>query len=191
MDPLPHNSALIVIDVQQAFNDPAWGQRNNPQAELRIADLLSAWRLRSMPLIHIQHRNPAPGSLFNPDGPGFPFKPEAQPLPGEPVLYKRVNSSFIGTDLEARLRAQSIDTVIIVGITTDHCCSTTARMAANLDFNTCFISDATATFERTSPSGRYYTADEMHDTALTSLSGEFATILTTEELLSVLPPFIP
>ncbi len=187
MDLLPHNSALIVIDVQQAFNNPTWGKRNNPQAEQRIADLLSAWRRRSMPLIHIQHRNPAPGSLFNPDGPGFPVKPEAQPLPGEPILYKRVNSSFIGTDLEARLRAQSIDTVVIVGITTDHCCSTTARMAANLDFRTYFVSDATATFDRTSPSGRLYTADEMHDTALTSLNGEFATILTTDELLHLLP----
>ncbi len=187
MDKLPRNSALIVIDLQLAFNNPVWGERNNLDAEQRIADLLSAWRERNMPIIHIRHRNPAPGSLFNPDGPGFPGKPEAEPLPGEPTLFKRVNSSFIGTDLEARLRSQSIETTVIVGITTDHCCSTTARMAANLDFRTYFISDATATFDRTSPTGRYYTAQEMHDTAITSLNGEFATILTTAELLAILP----
>lgn len=102
-----------------------------------------------------------------------------------------MNSSFIGTDLEDRLRDQSIDTVVIVGLTTDHCCSTTARMAGNLGFTTYFISDATATFERTAPSGQHYTAEQMHDTALTSLSGEFATILTTEELLQRLPPTPP
>ena len=140
-----------------------------------------------MPIIHIRHRNPAPGSLFHPEGPGLRVKAEAQELPGEPILYKRVNSSFIGTDLEARLRADNVETVVIVGITTDHCCSTTARMAANLDFTTIFVSDATATFDRTSHTGHYYTAQEMHDTALASLNGEFATILTTQELINLLP----
>ena len=187
MSTLSHNTALLVIDVQQAFNNPAWGARNNPQAEQRIADLLEAWRARSMPIFHIHHRNPAPGSLFNPGSPGVPVKPEAQPLPGEPVLFKRVNSSFIGTDLETRLRSERIETVVICGITTDHCCSTTARMAANLDFKTYFLSDATATFERTSHTGRHFTAEEMHESALASLNGEFATILTTPGLIALLP----
>ncbi len=187
MQPLPHSTALIVIDVQQAFNNPIWGQRNNPQAEQRVAELLDAWRRRSMPIVHIQHRNPEPGSLFNPDGPGVAVKPEAEPLPGEPVLFKRVNSAFIGTDLEDRLRRGQIANVVVVGITTDHCCSTTARMAANLGFTTYFVTDATATFERTSPTGRHYSAEEMHETAVTSLSGEFATIVTAEDVMRLLP----
>lgn len=191
MNLLPSTTALIVIDVQQAFDNAHWGQRNNPTAEQRIAQMITGFRTRELPIIHINHRNPAPGSLFNPDDRGFLVKPEAQPLSTEPTLFKRVNSSFIGTDLEDRLRDQSIDTVVIVGLTTDHCCSTTARMAGNLGFTTYFISDATATFERTAPSGQHYTAEQMHDTALTSLSGEFATILTTEELLQRLPPTPP
>jgi nicotinamidase-related amidase len=184
---LPGTTALLVIDVQQAFDNPSWGQRNNPDAEDKIATLLAGFRHHNLPIVHIHHRNPAAGSLFNPGSPGLIVKPQAQPLPGEPVLYKRVNSGFIGTDLEARLRADHIDTVVIVGLTTDHCCSTTTRMAGNLDFNTYLIADATATFGRTSPKGQHYTADQMHDTALTSLSGEFATILTTDELLRSLP----
>ena len=112
--------------------------------------------------------------------------PEALPLPGEPVIQKNVNSAFIGTDLEARLRASGADTVVLSGLTTDHCVSTTARMAANLGFATYVVSDATATFERTSPDGRHYTAEEMHDSAITSLNGEFATIVDTVDVLGAL-----
>lgn len=177
MQQLPANAALIVVDVQQAFNDPSWGERNNPQAEDNVAALLAAWRETNRPVFHIQHRSQRAGSLFNPDAPGFKVKPQAQPLPGEPVVYKSVNSSFIGTDLEQRLRDGGIDTVVICGITTDHCVSTTTRMAGNLGFEAFIVSDATATFERTGPDGRHYSAQQMHDTALASLHGEFATVV--------------
>ena len=126
------------------------------------------------------------GGRFHPDAPGFAVKPEARELPGEIIITKQVNSAFIGTDLEARLRAGGITTVVIVGITTDHCVSTTTRMAGNLGFDTIIVSDATATFERTGPDGRHYSADEMHDTALASLSGEFATVMSTAQILESL-----
>ncbi len=180
---LPANTALISIDVQQAFDDPSWGKRNNPEAERNIAALLEAWRTAGRPLFHIQHRSQRTGSLFHPDHPGYRHKPEGLPLPGETVLYKNVNSSFIGTDLEARLRAAGIESVVIMGLTTDHCVSTTTRMAGNLGFTAWFVSDATATFERTGPDGQYFSAQTMHDTALASLHGEFATVVPTEEIL--------
>jgi nicotinamidase-related amidase len=186
MKQLPANAALILVDVQQAFNDPSWGQRNNLDAERNIAALLQGWRATGRPLFHIQHRSERPGSLFNPAGPGFAVKPEAQPLAGEPVIYKKVNSSFIGTDLEQRLRAAGIDTLVICGITTDHCVSTTTRMAGNFGFETFIVSDATATFERVGPNGRHYTAQQMHDTALASLHGEFAAVVATDEVLAAL-----
>ena len=103
---------------------PAWGQRNNLAAEVAIAEMIGAWRASSRPLFHVHHRSASPQGLFRPDRPGFAVKPEAQPLPGEPVIYKSVNSAFIGTDLEERLRAREIHTLVIVGITTDHCVST-------------------------------------------------------------------
>jgi nicotinamidase-related amidase len=184
MKQLPPNAALIVIDVQQAFNDPSWGERNNPQAEDNIASLLAAWRETRRPLFHIQHRSQRADSLFHPDAPGFPVKPQAQPLPGELVLYKNVNSSFIGTDLEQRLRDARLDTLVICGLTTDHCVSTTTRMAGNFGFDAFIVSDATATFERTGPDGRRYTAPQMHDTALASLNGEFARVVSTNGVLA-------
>jgi nicotinamidase-related amidase len=186
MKQLPQNAALIIIDVQRAFNDPSWGQRNNPEAESNIAALLGGWRASGRALFHIQHRSQRRGSLFNPDGPGFAVKPEARPLDGEPVLYKNVNSAFIGTDLEQRLRRAGIETVVVIGITTDHCVSTTTRMAGNFGFDTFIVSDATFTFERTGPDGRHYTAEQMHATALASLNGEFAAVVSTAEAIAAL-----
>ncbi|MFC3107298.1 cysteine hydrolase family protein [Undibacterium arcticum] len=186
MKPLPVDAALIVIDVQQAFNDPSWGQRNNPSAEANIATLIGAWRHTRRPVFHIQHRSRRPDSLFHPDRPGSEVKPEAQPLAGEPVIFKDVNSAFIGTDLEQRLRGAGIGTLVIVGITTDHCVSTTTRMAGNFGFDTYIVSDATATFERQGPGGRHYSADQMHDTALASLHGEFATVVRSSDLLDAI-----
>ena len=80
MSSLPKDAVLIVIDVQQAFNDPSWGQRNNPAAEANIAALLAGWRTTQRPVIHVQHRSPRSESLFHPDHPGFKVKPEAEPL---------------------------------------------------------------------------------------------------------------
>ena len=125
------------------------------------------------------------GDLFHPDSPGFQIKGAALPAGDEPVLSKTVNSAFIGTDLEQRLRDSGIDSVVIVGITTDHCVSTTARMAANLDFTTIVVSDATATFERTGPEGQHYSAEQMHETALASIHDEFAEVLRTEAVLAI------
>lgn len=186
MQALPLNAALLSIDVQQAFNDPSWGRRNNPDAEQKIAALLAAWRESGRPIFHVQHRSASPTGLFRPGTPGYLHKPEGQPLAGEPVVVKSVNSSFIGTDLEARLRAAGIEVLVIMRLTTDHCVSTTTRMAGNFGFETWFVADATATFERTGPDGRHYTAEQMHDTALASLHGEFATVVWSEQVLAAL-----
>ncbi|HEX9797645.1 MAG TPA: cysteine hydrolase family protein [Anaerolineales bacterium] len=176
-------TALLVIDVQQGFDDPGWGQRNNPHAEANIARLLAHWRGASRPVLHAQHHSALPHSSLAPGQPGNDIKPEVSPHADEPVFGKTVNSALIGTDLEAHLRRHGIKRLVLVGLTTDHCVSTTARMAANLGFEVAVVSDASATFERTGPDGRRYSADDMHATALASLHGEFASIVDTQQLL--------
>jgi nicotinamidase-related amidase len=183
---LPINTALIVIDVQKGFDDPRWGMRNNPQAEANIGKLLEEWRGERMPIIHTQHCSKKPDSPLRQGTPGNEIKEVAAPLPGEPVLKKNVNSAFIGTDLESRLRQGGVETVVLVGLTTDHCVSTTARMAANMGFETYVVSDATATFDRTGPGGITYTAEQIHALNLASLNREFATIVDTQTLLKQL-----
>jgi nicotinamidase-related amidase len=172
--------ALILIDVQQAFDDASWGPRNNPGAEARIADALAAWRSEGAPVIHVRHQSEEAGGLFDPATDSFDFKPEAQPRDGEPVITKNVNSAFIGTDLEERLRRDGITTCAIAGLTTDHCCSTTARMAGNLGFEAWVLQDAMATFDRRAVDGEVIPAATVHRTELASINDEFAEVLDTD-----------
>jgi nicotinamidase-related amidase len=178
------DTALLLIDVQQGIDHPPWGARNNPHAEERIADLLAAWRAAGRPVIHVQHLSLRPHSPLRADAPGNAFKPEAQPIAGEPVFQKHVNSAFIGTDLEAHLRANGITHLVVAGMTTDHCVSTTVRMAGNLGFTVTVVEDATATHERRGPDGTHYSAELMHGAALASLAGEFATVRSAREILA-------
>jgi len=183
---LPSIAALLVIDVQQGLDEPRYGARNNPEAEKRIAELLAAWRAGGRPVIHVQHMSLEPQSPLREGLPGNAFKAEALPLAGEPVFQKHVNSAFIGTELEAHLRANGIEDLVVVGLTTDHCVSTTVRMAGNLGFNVTLVEDATATFERRGPDGTSYSAELMHDAAMASLHGEFATVRSAREVLAAM-----
>lgn len=175
---------LLLIDVQKAFDDPRMGaNRNNRDAERNIARVLDAWRAAGKPVLHVRHMSVEPQSPLRPGLPGNDFKDEARPRAGEPVLEKSVNSAFIGTDLEQRLRAIGCDRLYVAGLTTDHCVSTTVRMAANLGFKTAVLEDCTATYDRVTYDGRTLSAEEMHAAALASLNGEFAEITTSDRVL--------
>jgi isochorismate hydrolase len=138
---LPTNAALIVIDVQKAFDLPRWGNRNNWGAEANIPRLIAARRSSGRPVIHVHHETAAPESTFRRDNLGIETKSEALPADGEPLYWKSVNSAFIGTTLEANLRRVGMATVVVVGLTTNHCVSTTVRMAGNLGFETFVVSE--------------------------------------------------
>ena len=183
---LPMTATLLVIDVQQGFLDPSWGPRNNPDAEANVARLIAAWRRHGRPIRHIHHASRSPAGTFYKGTPGHEPKPEAMPAPGEPIHTKEVNSSFIGTTLERDLRDAGANMLVIVGLTTNHCVSTTARMAGNLGFDTYVIEDATATFDRVGLSGDMRVAADVHAAALSDLSGEFATIKRTGQILETL-----
>jgi nicotinamidase-related amidase len=183
MSKLPHSTALIVIDVQQAFLDPRWGERNNREAESNIARLLKAWRDGGRPIRHVVHDSVEPNSLLRPDASGNVIQAVAAPKSAEPVYRKHVNSAFIGTSLEKDLRQDRIDTLVVVGLTTNHCVSTTARMAGNLGFTTYVVSDATAAFARPALDGTLRSAEAVHSAALSDLHEEFATVVDTAEIL--------
>lgn len=180
------STALILIDVQKGFDSSYWGVRNNPDAEKNMQRLLLYWREKKMPIVHVKHVSTQPESPLRPSQDGNDFKPEVEPLQGEHIEEKNVNSAFIGTGLEKYLRQNNIDKVVLVGLTTDHCVSTTTRMAANLGFDTYVISDATATFNRTALDGKNLDADSVHEYALASLNGEFATVVDTSAVLHLL-----
>jgi nicotinamidase-related amidase len=180
---MDQNTALIIIDVQKGFDHPSWGPRNNPGAEAAIARLLGAWREAKRPIFHVQHLSRNPSSPLAPGQKGVEIKEEVKPLHGETVITKQVNSAFIGTDLEDRLRRAGIKNLVLTGFCTDHCVSTTTRMAANLGFTAVMPADAAVAFDRTGYDGKVYPAEEIHRTALASLHGEFATVVLSESLL--------
>jgi nicotinamidase-related amidase len=181
---LSSNTALLIIDVQQGFDNPKWGRRNNPDAEANISNLIDLWRSEKRPVIHIQHCSVEPDSPLRSELPGCQFKPEAAPIEGEPVFKKTVNSAFIGTKLELYLRDNRIEQIVIVGLTTDHCVSTTTRMAGNFGFKVLLVSDATATFDRRGPDGKEYMAENIHAIHIASLNDEFCSVITTDSLIS-------
>jgi len=181
------NPALLLIDVQKGFNDEAFwgGNRNNKDAEAKIAQILEKWRSLQLPIFHVVHSSVHPNSKLHASNPGFEIKDEAKPIDGEPVIVKNVNSAFIGTDLKERLDNQKITSLVIVGLTTNHCVSTTTRMAGNYGYDNLLIADATATFDRIGINGEKFDSELIHQTSLASLNNEFAKVITTDKLLDL------
>ena len=178
-----NQTPLIVIDVQKGFDDPVWGNRNNPQAEDNISSLLKQWRKTSKPVIHVHHCSLEKDSPLREGYSGNEVKEIAKPLQHEITFKKHVNSAFIGTQLESYLNENDFNTIVIVGLTTDHCVSTTTRMAGNLGFQVILISDASATFDRLGADGTHYSAGQIHDIHLASLNEEFCEVYTTQAVL--------
>ena len=179
-----NNTALLIIDVQMGLDAPQLGKRNNQDAESNMATLLAKWRKSSGTVIHVKHNSTEPNSTLRPDQPGNEIKAIVQPEAGERLFEKTVNSAFIGTELQNHLEELEIQDLVVVGLTTDHCVSTSVRMAANLGFNVWLVEDGTATFDRTGFDGVYYSAEQMHAINLASLNGEFCTVVKTADVLS-------
>lgn len=175
--------ALIVIDVQKGFEAKVWGTRNNQQFESNAAKLIEAWRESGRPLIHIQHLSRMKSSPLAPGQSGVDFMDFATPKFGERIFQKHVNSAFIGTGLEDHLRHIGATELTIIGLSTDHCVSTTTRMAANMGFKVLLPHDAIAAWERVDMFGEVWSAETVHRTALASLNNEFATLSSTDSVI--------
>jgi nicotinamidase-related amidase len=177
-------AALLMIGVQTGWDDPAWGARNQPQAEERIAAVAAAWRASGRPVIHCRHASTHVGSPLRAGSAGSDFKPEGRPLAEERVFTKSVNSAFVGTDLDAHLKAIGCRALVLVGFSTNHCVDATARSAGDLGYQAFVVADATACFDRVAWDGRLLKAEELHTAALVSLNLEFATVVESADLVA-------
>jgi len=184
-----NNTALVVIDMQQGFDDPAWGPTTNrPGCEENVTRLLDAWTTRGLPTVIVRHDSTGPQSPLNPDRPGNALmEPVASARP-DLFVTKTVNSAFYGEpDLEQWLRGQGIERIVVCGIQTNMCVETTARMGGNLGFDVVVPLDATRTFDLIGPDGEVIAAAELMRATATNLhGGGFARVVTTDEVLAQL-----
>ena len=181
------HAALLVIDVQKAIDADYHadaGPRNNPDAELNIARLLSVWRRAGRPIIHIRHDSLFPSSAYRPGQVGNEFKDEVTPEAGETIIPKRTNSAFIGTGLQKHLCGSGLKTLVITGVSTNNSVEATVRMAGNLGFRAYLVADACFTFARRDLQGRLRTADDVHSMSLANLHQEYCTVLDTAAVLA-------
>jgi nicotinamidase-related amidase len=181
---LPCDAALILVDLQQAIDDPSWGPRNNPDAEQTVAALLAAWREEGLPIVHIRHDSVEPGSPYRPDRPGNRFKPEAAPLPGEPVVAKHTSSAFVDTALEETLDGFGATTLVLCGVLTHNSLEATARHAADLGYRVFVVADACWAVDLPAREGRAWPAEIVHRLALACLDGEYGEVVDSAAALA-------
>jgi nicotinamidase-related amidase len=181
-------TALIVIDVQRGFDDPAMPPRNNPGSEANIRALVTAWQDARQPIVLVRHDSLKPDSPLAGGTPGNAFKAELDGIRPELMFTKHVNSAFHGAvDLKAWLDARGIREIVVIGIQTNWCVETTSRVGGNLGYQVRVPLDATHTYDATTPDGVVVTADELSRATAANLhSGQFAEVTSTKAVLAAL-----
>jgi nicotinamidase-related amidase len=175
-------AVLLPIDMQRAFDAPPWPRRWNDQVDANGLALLDAWRGAGRPIIHVRHDSVQPGSSLAPGSAGNAFRPGFEPRAGEPLLTKSVNSAFIGTDLDLRLKRLGAKHVVTFGISTDMCVSTTVRTGANMGWDMILVPDACDCFDLPDRQGGTIPAEEVQRAHVATLAFEFARTMTTSEV---------
>jgi nicotinamidase-related amidase len=138
-------AALFVIDAQDSFLlGPRWQQRSNPQFEANLAALVEAFRAAGRPVVFFLHTDGDPG--FTPDSPERRLMDFLAPRPDEPVFVKDTRNAFTSTGVGAWLAARGVRRIAVTGISTEQCCETTTRVAADLGYDVDYVTEATVTF---------------------------------------------
>ena len=176
-------AVLLPIDIQRGFDDPKWPPRWNADFERNGLAILAWWRASGRPIIHVRHDSASANSTLAPGLPGNDFMPGFTPRDGEPVVSKSVNSAFIGTDLDIRLRRLGADTVVAFGISTDMCVSTTIRTGNNFGWKMILIDDACDCFSLPDGKGGTIPGKTVHDTHVATLRYEFCEVITASDLI--------
>ncbi len=179
-------TVLLPIDMQMAFDAPPWPRRGQPECDANGLALIAAWRAKGWPIIHVQHDSVVPNSTLGPASPGNAFRPGFGPQDGEALVSKSVNASFIGTDLDLRLRRMGAEAIVTFGISTDMCVSTTVRVGANMGWKMIVAGDACACFDLKDQNGETIPAEMMQRAHLATLATEFAEVMDTKAIIAAI-----
>jgi nicotinamidase-related amidase len=175
--------ALVIVDIQ---NDYFPGGRSelvgSEAAAERAAAVLHGFRDRGEQVVHVQHVWDGPdAAFFAPGTPGVEIHPAVAPTPSEPVVQKAAPNSFLGTDLEQRLRAAGAEELVVCGMMTSMCVDATVRAAVDLGFDVTVAHDACATKDLRF-GDRAVAAADVHGAFLAALADGYATVVASGEL---------
>lgn len=177
-------AVLVPIDMQKAFDWPDAARRGNPALDANGQALLARFRAAGRPIVHVRHDSVEPTSRFNPSHPGHALRAGFEPLPGEGLVVKSVNSAFIGTDLDLRLRRLGAKRVVTFGWASDMCVSTTVRTGANMGWEMVCVHDACDCCDLPDPFGDgIISARELHRAHMATLAADFCRLASTAEMI--------
>ncbi len=181
-------TALVLIDVQNDYFPGGSMELVAPTAAAATAStLLTHFRQRLQPVIHIQHIALQEGAtFFLPNTPGANIHQSVAPLPSEKVITKHFPNSFRETTLLEYLREEQITHLVFCGMMTDICIDASVRAAFDLGFENTVISDAVTTRDRelhgeTIPAGNITNS---FLAGLNALGGLYTQILSAEQYLT-------
>ena len=186
--------ALLVIDVQESFRRrPYWRGEELPAFVANVQALIDRCRARppgsAIPVLQVFHQELThdPSDPFTAES-GFVRALPELALEADAVFRKHVHSALFattadGTTLEAWLRRNGVEEVLITGIRTEQCCETTARHASDSGFSVRYVTDATLTFPMTSKSGRTFSTADLRERTELVLDGRFARVVASADAL--------
>ncbi|MEM1403803.1 MAG: isochorismatase family protein [Pseudomonadota bacterium] len=177
-------AALIVLDVQDAIDQPVWDGKNNPDYVTVIQRLLDHWRANGWPVVHVKHDEPTPSSTYHTHGPFNGIKVEVTPTPGEPVIAKSQNCGFIGTELHEVLQSIGVRRFVVTGVVIHNSMDATIRAGKALGYEILVPDDATTAVPVTGRDGQRWDAGTVQAMTLAILDGEYATVVSSKDLLA-------
>lgn len=174
---------LIILDVQDAIDQPVWAGKNNPDYVDVIARLLAHWRRQGWPVIFIRHDEPTPSSTYHTHGPWNGFKAEVAPIAGEIIVAKTQNCAFIGTELDDVLKGLATNRFVLTGVVIHNSMDATIRAGKALGYHILLPEDATTAVPVTGAGGKTWPAADVSDLTLGILDGEYAQVTTAQEVI--------
>lgn len=169
-------SALVIVDAQNTYRSGVMQLSGVEPALDECAGLLARSRALNIPVIHIQHDG-GPGSPYDLTAQSGAIADKVAPVAGEAVVLKHYPNSFVGTDLDARLKAAGVKNLIVVGFMTHMCINSTVRGAFNLGYAVTVPAAATATRSLPAPDGSVVEATALQSAALAALGDLFAVVV--------------
>ena len=168
-------SALLMIDLQNTYREGVMKLDNVEPAIAEAKGLLARARAAGIPVIHVRH-DAGPGSPYDLTASNGQISDEVAPEGDEAVVTKGYPSAFVGTDLEARLKAAGVTDLILAGFMTHMCVNSTARSAFSLGFRPTVVASATATRDLPAPDGSVVPAAALQAASLAALADLFAVV---------------